>query len=106
MDLIALHDNRLGLRTLLQVDVREPSPQAPLPSDGRGEPSPTVVGQGEVGASSSSTTLDFIASTATLDRYLEVIEPAGWRLEAYGRIRVFRMRTVMGTFFSRSARRW
>ena len=41
------------------------------------------------GAGSSSATLDFIASTATLDRYHEVIEPAGWRLESYRRNPVF-----------------
>jgi hypothetical protein len=33
--------------------------------------------------------LDFVASTATLDRYHEVIEPAGWRLESYRRNPVF-----------------
>jgi hypothetical protein len=27
--------------------------------------------------------LDFVASTAALVRYQEVIEPAGWRLDAY-----------------------
>ena len=41
---------------------------------------------GEAGVSSA---LDFIASTATLDRYHEVIEPAGWRLESYRRNPVF-----------------
>jgi Caudovirus prohead serine protease len=74
-DLIPLHDNRPGLRTLLQVEIREPNPTAP--------------GPGEVGVSDSSGVLDFIASTATLDRYDEVIEPAGWRLESYRRNPVF-----------------
>ena len=67
-DLIPLHDNRPGLRSLLQVEVREAGAAA----------------AGEGGA-----TLDFIASTATLDRYREVIEPAGWRLESYRRNPVF-----------------
>jgi hypothetical protein len=74
-DLIPLHDNRPGLRTLLQVEIREPSP--------------TAAGPGEVGVSGSLAVLDFIASTATLDRYHEVIEPAGWRLESYRRNPVF-----------------
>jgi phage head maturation protease len=74
-DLIPLHDSRPGLRTLLQVEIREPSP--------------TAAGPGEVGVSASSAVLDFIASTATLDRYHEVIEPAGWRLDSYRRNPVF-----------------
>jgi phage head maturation protease len=75
-DLIPLHDNRPGLRTLLQVEIREPIPTAP--------------GEGEVGVSlGSSAVLDFIASTATVDRYHEIIEPAGWRLESYRRNPVF-----------------
>ena len=68
-DLIPLHDSRPGLRTLLQVEIREPA-AAPA-------------GHGEGGAPGSSATLDFIASTATLDRYHEIIEPAGWRLDSY-----------------------
>jgi hypothetical protein len=76
-DLIPLHDNRPGLRTLLQVEIREPVP-------------PTAAGEGEVGVSlGSSAVLDFIASTATVDRYHEIIEPAGWRLESYRRNPVF-----------------
>jgi len=67
-ELIPLHDSRPGLRSLVQVEVREASASA----------------AGETGA-----TLDFIASTATLDRYHEVIEPAGWRLESYRRNPVF-----------------
>jgi HK97 family phage prohead protease len=76
-DLIPLHDNRPGLRTLLQVEIREPVP-------------PTAAGEGEAGVSlGSSAVLDFIASTATVDRYHEIIEPAGWRLESYRRNPVF-----------------
>ncbi len=71
-DLIPLHDSRPGVRTLLQVAVRD----AATPSE-----------SGEV--SGSAATLDFIASTATLDRYHEVIEPSGWRLDAYRRNPVF-----------------
>jgi hypothetical protein len=37
----------------------------------------------------SQPTLDFISSTATLDRYHEIIEPAGWRLDSYRRNPVF-----------------
>src|SRR5262252_7477140 len=75
-DLIPLHDNRPGLRTLLQVEIREAIPAAP--------------GEGEAGVSlGSSAVLDFIASTATVDRYHEIIEPAGWRLESYRRNPVF-----------------
>jgi len=68
-DLIPLHDNRPGLRTLLPVQVREAG--------------------GMAADEAPAATLDFIASTATLDRYHEVIEPAGWRLESYRRNPVF-----------------
>ena len=67
-ELVPLHDNRPGMRSLLQVEVRD------------------VVASpaGEGGAAGSSApVLDFIASTATLDRYREIIEPAGWRLDSY-----------------------
>src|SRR5271169_4662588 len=74
-DLIPLHDNRPGVRSLLQVEVRDPA----VSSSGHGA--------GE--APGSSATLDFIASTATLDRYHEIIEPAGWRLDSYRRNPVF-----------------
>lgn len=65
-DLIPLHDSRRGVRTLLQVEVRD-----------------AAVPEGPVDSPAAAATLDFIASTATLDRYHEVIEPSGWRLDAY-----------------------
>ena len=71
-DLIPLYDNRPGLRSLLQVEVR-----------GVDESSETA------GEASSAPSLDFVASTATLDRYHEIIEPAGWRLDSYRRNPVF-----------------
>jgi len=75
-DLIPLHDSRPGLRTLLQVEVRDAVPAAAC--------------EGEAGVSGSSAAmLDFVASTATLDRYHEIIEPAGWRLNSYRRNPVF-----------------
>jgi hypothetical protein len=67
-ELIPLHDSRPGLRSLLQVEVRDAIAAA------------TAEGEG---VEAASDTLDFIASTATLDRYHEVIEPAGWRLDTY-----------------------
>jgi hypothetical protein len=50
------------LRSLLQVEVREAT--------------------GEENLGTPGTVLDFVASTATLDRYHEIIEPAGWRLDS------------------------
>ncbi len=63
-ELIPLCDSRPGLRSLVEVQVRE--------TDG-----------------ASPGTLDFVASTATLDRYQEIIEPCGWRLDSYRRNPVF-----------------
>ena len=83
-DLIPLYDNRPGLRTLLQVEVREPLPCPADPSAGEA-PAKAGTPNGEC----SAAVLDFIASTATLDRYHEVIEPDGWRLESYRRNPVF-----------------
>jgi hypothetical protein len=75
-ELIPLHDNRPGLRALVQVEIREAAA--------------TPAGEGGAGAPGSSPAiLDFIASTATVDRYHEIIEPAGWRLDSYRRNPVF-----------------
>jgi hypothetical protein len=102
-DLIPLYDNRPGLRTLLQVEVREPGEEGVL-QEGTGATEKTgglsqketkgtdndATGEaGTPNAGGCGATLDFIASTATLDRYHEVIEPAGWRLESYRRNPVF-----------------
>jgi hypothetical protein len=74
-DLIPLHDSRPGLRALLQVEIRDAA---------------SAVGQDGAGASGSAAAiLDFVASTATLDRYHEIIEPAGWRLDSYRKNPVF-----------------
>ena len=71
-DLIPLYDNRPGLRSLLQVEVRGVNQSSESAGEANGSPS-----------------LDFIASTATFDRYHEIIEPAGWRLDSYRRNPVF-----------------
>ena len=84
-DLIALHDRTPGVRTLLEVEVREASP-SPLAVEA---PSAQRLDDSQPSTLNSQPSLDFIASTATLDRYHEVIEPAGWRLESYRRNPVF-----------------
>jgi hypothetical protein len=101
-DLIPLYDNRPGLRTLLQVEVRESKEEGVLQEGTEGtektgnvsrKETKETKGMGsEVGggnAGGCGATLDFVASTATLDRYHEVIEPSGWRLESYRRNPVF-----------------
>jgi len=67
-DLVPLYDNRPGLRSLLQVEVR---------------------GVTDSPAGEAAPSLDFVASTATLDRYHEIIEPGGWRLDSYRKNPVF-----------------
>jgi len=86
-DLIPLHDSRPGVRALLEVTVTEPDRKAfsqeATERGGGAEnletPAPT----------SLPAVLDFVSSTATLDRYQEIIEPAGWRLDSYRRNPVF-----------------
>jgi HK97 family phage prohead protease len=74
-DLVKLHDSRRGVRALVEVEVGEPKQISQKETEETKEGAEAV--------------LDFVASTGTLDRYQEVIEPAGWRLEAYRRNPVF-----------------
>ena len=69
--LIPLCDGRPGLRAALQIDAQantagqEPGSAGPLP------------------------VIDFVSSSATLDRYDEIIRPEGWHLDNYRRNPVF-----------------
>jgi HK97 family phage prohead protease len=64
-NMVQLSDGRSGLRTSVEVKASEAA----------------YGGSGPV--------LDFVASSATLDRYHEIIEPDGWRLDSYKRNPVF-----------------
>jgi hypothetical protein len=99
------------LRTLLPITISSPS--SPLPcvnSPSQSPPSPHVNSSSApspipplppVNSSSSPSAssacsagnslpvLDFISSDATLDRYSEIISPAGWHLDTYRRNPVF-----------------
>ena len=74
---LPLHNGQPGLRTLLPIEIREPAPEVRADSCGSDPSGP------------SDPCLDFISSTPTLDRYHEIIDPAGWRLETYRRNPVF-----------------
>jgi len=65
--LVPLHDGRPGLRETVPVEIREPA----------------------ISENSCNSCLEFTASDATLDRYHEIIVPAGWRLDTYNRNPVF-----------------
>jgi HK97 family phage prohead protease len=67
--MVTLCDGRTGLRSGLQVEIEEP-------------PITTV----DVPA---NPTLDFVASSESLDRYDEILSASGWRLENYRRNPVF-----------------
>lgn len=73
--MIQLPGGRTGLRALISVETRDPQSAAGAPA------SP--------GDCAETPVLDFVASNDTLDRYREIIEPAGWRLDAYRRNPVF-----------------
>ncbi|HSU53863.1 MAG TPA: HK97 family phage prohead protease [Candidatus Dormibacteraeota bacterium] len=68
--LITLPDGRPGLRSSISVEIRDP-------------------GKDDVPSVPDQPVLDFISSDATLDRYNEIISPAGWRLGNYLRNPVF-----------------
>ncbi len=81
LGLVKLSDGRPGVRTGLTVEIREP---AACPAGDS-----QLSTSGETSTLNSQPVLDFVASTDTLDRYQEVIDPAGWRLEGYRRNPVF-----------------
>ena len=74
MDFISPHDGRLGLRTLLQIEARSPS---------------NVEIANQKSQIENVDVLDFISSTAAPDRFHEIIDPAGWKLDRYRRNPVF-----------------
>jgi hypothetical protein len=77
--LVPLCDGRPGLRGGFCVEAREPSEAgASLGSEELAGETPALPG-----------TLDFIASDATVDRFDEMIDPAGWQLDNYRRNPVF-----------------
>ena len=84
MSTVALHDGRAGVRALVQVEVRESRTEIE-----NGKSKIEEAGAGEVRGGESAAVLDFVASTAAVDRYHEIIEPGGWRLESYRRNPVF-----------------
>jgi HK97 family phage prohead protease len=77
MNLIPLHDGRPGLRTLLQIEARSPWE------------SEIANQKSQIEIASEAPCLDFISSTASLDRFHEMIDPAGWHLDSYRRNPVF-----------------
>jgi len=86
-DLIPLHDNRPGVRALVEVTVKEPRQDGTSQEGTEGISQKETKGTKEV--ENGAAVLDFVSSTATLDRYHEIIEPAGWRLDSYRRNPVF-----------------
>ena len=74
---VILSDGRHGVRAQLQVNASAPAPDEikNQNSNVKNSPEPAV--------------LDFVASDDTLDRYGEILVPAGWRLDNYRRNPVF-----------------
>jgi uncharacterized protein len=87
--LVPLYDGQPGLRGKIQVEIVEPV----LPGRGDGSGPGATSEDGSRGRSphqvSQSSTLDFIVSDETLDRYDEVIVASGWKLDNYLRNPVF-----------------
>src|SRR5579859_5874114 len=69
--LIPLCDGRSGLRAALSIEA-QPMAQQTAPPNAAALP-----------------VIDFISSSATLDRYDEIIRPEGWQLDNYRRNPVF-----------------
>ncbi len=85
--LLPLCDGRRGLRGSMHVEVHEP---APIASEIRDDSCHAPVStDSQPSTPKPSTTLDFISSDETLDRYDEIISASGWRLDNYRRNPVF-----------------
>jgi HK97 family phage prohead protease len=78
--LVTLCDGRHGLRSGLQTQVLMASDIQSRTGDGSAMP-PAAHG--------AAATLEFISSTAALDRFHEIISPEGWRLDHYRQNPVF-----------------
>ena len=78
--LVPLYDGQPGLRGKIQVEICEPSASDPSTLDTQPSSTPET---------RPSSTLDFIVSDETLDRYNEVIVASGWKLDNYLRNPVF-----------------
>jgi HK97 family phage prohead protease len=96
--LVPLYDGQAGLRGKIQVEIVEPV--LPGRGDGSGADGASDVAASRDGSRSASdpptpntphspSTLDFIVSDETLDRYNEVIVASGWKLDNYLRNPVF-----------------
>jgi hypothetical protein len=82
--LVPLCNGQPGLRGKIQVEIREPSDaEEAANDDGSRGRSPHQA------STDSKSTLDFVVSDETLDRYNEVIVASGWRLDNYVRNPVF-----------------
>lgn len=78
--IVTLCDGRPGLRRGLRTEIL---PAAATKPAANSDPAAAAApGQ-------SPAVLEFVSSTAALDRFQEIISPAGWRLEAYRRNPVF-----------------
>lgn len=77
---VPLCNGQAGLRGKIQVEIREPSDPDPSTLDTQPSSAPNT---------RPSSTLDFIVSDETLDRYNEVIVASGWKLDNYVKNPVF-----------------
>jgi hypothetical protein len=78
--LTTLCNGQPGIRSAMPVEVQVP----PVDQTAAAPDTASPLDHGP-----SAAVLDFISSTGTLDRYQEIIDPAGWRLDTYRRNPVF-----------------
>ncbi|HEV2207914.1 MAG TPA: HK97 family phage prohead protease [Verrucomicrobiae bacterium] len=81
--LTPLSDGRPGLRSLLPCQITAPHPNPPSSGSPLPGGPPPGDGRGAGAEGSTANCLDFVSSDATLDRYGEIISPAGWDLAPY-----------------------